>query len=297
MDVEAIIARGHEAISSQDPTMLAQAQRDLFDLHARLVAQSDRNPMVEGAVLEVAAQVAFERQEYREAADAYEAAAWAYPDDLADALARVRFFEGVSLLRVAEQRPGITDLKKAITAFKATLANIDSDAMPDQWAAAQSNFGLAHLMVEVPQSALNIFAREHHPVSWGHAQINLGATLATLGLRTAGGFGLHYLRQAIQHFEAAKAVVTEQEMPSEWALIEENLTQAHRALEERQRALQELQRALQERRRVGQLIGIYAMTNVSSGVDLETPIQFYTVGNRRPTPLPPKPKPEDDGNE
>jgi tetratricopeptide (TPR) repeat protein len=85
------------------------------------------------------------------------------------------------------------------------------------------------------RAALEVYTRERVPLQWAMTQNNLGTALGALGEREDGASdaGRGRLQEAVAAFRAALEVRTRERVPLDWAMTQNNLGNALRALGER----------------------------------------------------------------
>ena len=121
------------------------------------------------------------------------------------------------------------------------------ERVPIDWAATQSNLGLALVALGERESgterleqavaahteALKERTRERVPLDWAGTQNNLGLALAILGARESG---TERLEQAVAAFTEALKERTRERVPLDWAMTQGNLGLALAILGKRRRA-------------------------------------------------------------
>ena len=139
--------------------------------------------------------------------------------------------------RAARARPareGSKLLEESVAAFRETLKKRDRAVVPLDWAATQSNIGIAlfnlsereagtERLVEAEAAyrlALEEYTSDRTPVEWAMVQNNLGNTLSAMAFAKND---VALFKQAADTFRAALQVRTRERLPMQWAATQLNL--------------------------------------------------------------------------
>jgi tetratricopeptide (TPR) repeat protein len=146
-------------------------------------------------------------------------------------------------------------LTQAIGVYRGVLREITRDRMPLDWAAAQTNLGLAlwtlgeresgtgllEEAVSAFREALKEYTQERVPLQWATALSNLGNAFWRLGERESG---TARLEEAVFAYREALKEYTQERVPLDWARMQSNLGNALRSLGERESGTGRLREAV-----------------------------------------------------
>ncbi|MFO1102433.1 MAG: tetratricopeptide repeat protein [Methylocystis sp.] len=169
---------------------------------------------------------------------------------------------GAALARLGEwesrQEESTRRLEAAAAAYRAALTEWTQERAPLQWAMAQNNLGAALMAlgeresrqeesirrleaaVAAYRAALTEIVQERVPLDWAMTQNNLGNALTRLGEREQGQVEFtRRLEEAVAAYRAAQTERTQERVPLQWAMTQNNLGNALTALGERERGQEE----------------------------------------------------------
>lgn len=161
----------------------------------------------------------------------------------------------------AFNRSGTTLQVQAVEAYKAALTVRTKDTMPQDWAATQTNLGLALTwqgvqtsgdqaaprLAEAAQAhrqALTVFTPETEPHNWAAAQHNLGWALTSHAALVDGEERARLLGEAVEAYRQALIIRTRKELPTEWAQTHSNLSETYALLNDWQNVANSLANVL-----------------------------------------------------
>ena len=167
---------------------------------------------------------------------------------------------GIALYAWGKHENSTERLEQAVAAYHAALEVYTRERAPDNWAATQNNLGIAlralgehengterlEQAVEAYRAALEIRTHEHAPSDWAATQNNLGNALQTLGERESDTEErLKHLKQAVTACEGALEVWTREDAQFYWAIAQNNLGIALRALGKHENSTERLEQAVE----------------------------------------------------
>ncbi len=166
---------------------------------------------------------------------------------------------GTALFRLGERESGTARLDAAVAAYHAALTEWTQERVPLYWAMTQNNLGIALSLlgeresgaarleeaVAAYRAALTERTRERVPLYWAMTQNNLGNALSRLGERESGqDQAVRCLAEAVAAYRAALTERTQERVPLDWAMTQNNLGNVLSALGERESGQEESIRRL-----------------------------------------------------
>ncbi len=137
------------------------------------------------------------------------------------------------------------NLGRAIDCYEQALRVRTKEHLPQDWAATQNNLGIAwnempggdaaqnqRNAIDCYEKALRVYTEQDFPQDWAMTQNNLGNARADLpaAAGAADGDRAENLRRAIECYEKALRVYTEEHFPQDWAMTQGNMALARRDL-------------------------------------------------------------------
>jgi tetratricopeptide (TPR) repeat protein len=151
---------------------------------------------------------------------------------------------------------------KATDAFRAALEVKTKQSLPQNWANAENNLGVAFAdeaarvngsqaadlltkAEEAFQAALEVRTRENLPQDWANTEDNLAAALESQAEHSGGAKAFDLLTRAVAAYRAVLEVYTQADLPQDWATTQQNLAVALYAQAQKGSGAQALDLAVQ----------------------------------------------------
>lgn len=201
------------------------------------------------------AELAILRLRYRDAADAYGAAAKRLPATCPTQKIEYRSLQANSLLNDGYEFGRNESLQRAIEVYQQLISEIVRDENPDAWATTQNNLGVALKVlgerepganrlegaVSAHRAALEERPRDLVPLDWAKTHSNLGNALLELGRRESG---TARLEEAAATYRAALEELPRNRVAFDWATTQINLGAALQEIGTRESGTDRLKEAV-----------------------------------------------------
>jgi tetratricopeptide (TPR) repeat protein len=200
-----------EAKAALDAGQLERADDLLARVQAAQDAALDRRQLEWASTAGQRGEIALTRLRYRDAAQHFAAAAQRVPPGHEEQSLAYLDREASALRQQGDEFGDNPALADAIDRYRALLKHRTRERVPLEWAAAQTDLGIALTMlgeresgtarleeaVAAHRAALQEYTRERVPLDWAETQDNLGSALRTLGERTHDRAKLEEARKAV----------------------------------------------------------------------------------------------------